>query len=201
MPGLLKALAPAHVTWSGPADTARPAVYLTFDDGPHPKATSFVLQQLAAYEAQATFFCLGKNVLAFPQIYQDLLGGGHQVGNHTHNHVKGWSSPVKDYVNDVLEAGKWIDSKLFRPPYGRMKRMQARVLQERGFRIVMWSLLSGDFDTGIDGKACLENVIFHLKPGDIVVFHDSEKAWERMSYALPRVLAFCADKGWAVRGL
>lgn len=201
MPALLKALAPAQTIWSIPVDEADPAVYLTFDDGPHPVATPYALSQLQAYHAKATFFCLGKNVVAYPFLYQQILEAGHNTGNHTHNHLKGWETPTASYIADTLTATKWISSTLFRPPYGRIKRMQARGLQERGFRIIMWSLLSADFDTNINGITCLENVIFSLRPGDIVVFHDSEKAWERMQFTLPRVLEYCIQKGWALKSL
>jgi len=201
MPALLRALAPAQTIWSMPAGKADPAVYLTFDDGPHPVATPYALSQLQTYDAKATFFCLGKNVASYPALYQQILEAGHSTGNHTHNHLKGWKTPTAAYITDTLTATKWISSTLFRPPYGRIRRMQARGLQERGFRIIMWSLLSGDFDTGITGKTCLENVIFSVRPGDIVVFHDSEKAWERMQFALPRVLEYCVQQGWALKSL
>lgn len=200
-PKLLRALAPAFTTWQMPVDSDKPAVYLTFDDGPHPTATPFALDTLEQYQAQATFFCIGKNVLEHPGIYERIRKEGHSVGNHTHNHLKGWSTRTKDYLENTQQAAAYIDSTLFRPPYGRIKRMQARLLHDLGYRIIMWSLLSGDFDTSLDPKRCLENVVFHLKPGDIVVFHDSQKAWERMSYVLPRVLEHCKNKKWQVKAL
>lgn len=199
-PKLLRALAPAVAEWEMPV-TAEPTVYLTFDDGPHPTATPFVLEQLAKYKAKGTFFCIGKNVIEYPAVYEQVLHEGHAVGNHTHNHLKGWKTKTKAYIENTIEASKYIDSKLFRPPYGRISRAQAGQLHDMGYRIIMWSLLSGDFDVTLDPKRCLENVVFHLKPGDIVVFHDSQKAWERMSYALPRVLEHCKKNKWLVRAL
>jgi len=200
-PKLLRALSPSVLEWQMPANAGDPAVYLTFDDGPHPAATPYVLDQLAKYNARATFFCIGKNVIEYPDIYDRLLAEGHAAGNHTHNHLRGWQTKTKDYLLNTQQAAQFIDSKLFRPPYGRIKRMQAAQLHKLGYRIIMWSLLSGDFDTSLAPVRCLENVVFHLKPGDIVVFHDSQKAWERMSYALPRVLEHCKKNNWAVRAL
>lgn len=200
-PKLLKALAPSFAEWNVPGSDLDPAVYLTFDDGPHPTVTPYALDKLAKYGAKATFFCVGKNVVQYPEVYDRILREGHSVGNHTHDHLKGWVTKTETYVDNTLEAAQYIQSKLFRPPYGRIKRAQAMKLHELDYRIIMWSLLSADFDTTIDPQRCLENVVFHLKPGDIVVFHDSQKAWERMSYVLPRVLEHCKKNKWAVRGL
>lgn len=200
-PKLLRALAPSFAEWEMPVAAAEPAVYLTFDDGPHPAATPFALEQLAKYDARATFFCVGKNVVEYPEIYDNIIKAGHSVGNHTHNHVKGWRSNTKAYIEDTYAAARFINSKLFRPPYGRIKRMQAAKLHETGYRIIMWSLLSGDFDTALSPERCLENVVFNLKPGHIVVLHDSTKAWDRMSYVLPRVLEHCKKNKWALKGL
>ncbi len=200
-PKLLRAMAPSFAEWEMPADAAQPAVYLTFDDGPHPTATPFALEQLARYGAQATFFCVGKNVVEYPELYDQILAAGHSTGNHTHNHLKGWRTNTKTYIEDTLSAARFINSKLFRPPYGRIKRMQATRIHEAGYRLIMWSLLSGDFDTGLSPQRCLENVVFNLKPGHIVVLHDSTKAWDRMSYVLPRVLEHCKKNGWALKAL
>ena len=200
-PKLLRVIAPSFAEWEMPADAAQPAVYLTFDDGPHPTATPFALEQLARYGAQATFFCVGKNVVEYPELYDQILAAGHSTGNHTHNHLKGWRTNTKTYIEDTLSAARFINSRLFRPPYGRIKRMQATRLREAGYRLIMWSLLSGDFDTGLSPQRCLENVVFNLKPGHIVVLHDSTKAWDRMSYVLPRVLEHCKKNGWALKAL
>ena len=200
-PKLLRALSPSFVKWEMEATASEPTVYLTFDDGPHPQATIFALEQLAKYEAKATFFCIGKNVVEFPQIYKDIVEQGHAIGNHTHNHLKGWKEKTASYVENTQHAAEVIDSKLFRPPYGRIKNAQAKALNGLGYSIIMWSLLSADFDETITPQRCLENVVFNIKPGDIVVLHDSQKAWDRMSYALPRILEHCKKQGWALKGL
>lgn len=172
---------------------ARKAVYLTFDDGPHPEATPFVLDQLQRYNAKATFFCIGKNVVEHPDIYQRILEEGHTTGNHTHNHLNGWKTGTDKYLENIFEARKYIDSPLFRPPYGRITPFQIKQVKQRipGAKIIMWDVLSADFDTEITGETCVQNVVFKLQPGSIIVFHDSTKAWDRLSYALPRVLEFC----------
>lgn len=195
----MRKLAPS-AEWDMPAGKEQ-AVYLTFDDGPHPEATPFVLEQLARHNAQTTFFCIGKNVVEYPRIYEQILEEGHAVGNHTHNHLKGWNTGTKEYIENVQKAAQFVQSGLFRPPYGRIKPMQAAELGKLGYRIIMWSLLSGDFDQKISSQRCLEQVVFNLRPGNIVVFHDSAKAWEHMSYTLPRVLEHCRKQGWQLKKL
>lgn len=177
-------------------EPSEPTVYLTFDDGPNPGTTAFILEQLKKYGAKATFFCLGKNVVEHPDIYQEIFNGGHAVGNHTHDHLNGFKTKAKPYVADVLTARKYIDSPLFRPPYGRIKSSQIRLLKKEipEIKIIMWDVLSGDFDTNIDAQSCLQNVLFKFRSGSIIVFHDSNKAWDRMSYALPRVLEHFSKK-------
>lgn len=183
--------------------TEEQAVYLTFDDGPHQKATRFVLDTLAQYDAKATFFCIGKNVLAHPKLYAELLANGHTVGNHTQNHMNGWKNKTTDYLANIHMAAAYIDSHLFRPPYGRIKRKQAKLLLNSNppWKIYMWDVLSGDFDHEISPQQCLDNVLKHIAPGSIITFHDSEKAWERMSYALPHVLEYCKQKNWVLKAL
>jgi len=179
-------------------------IYLTFDDGPQAEATPFVLDTLAIYNAKATFFCIGKNVEEHPDLYKRILTEGHTVGNHTQNHLNGWHTNDDVYIDNVKQAAKWIDSTLFRPPYGRIKKFQAKVLMQQlntetntiPFKIVMWTVLSGDFDTDISGDKCFRNVQQKTKEGSIVVFHDSAKAFERLQYALPRTLEYFAEKGF-----
>lgn len=197
---VLKRLYPSTLIWDIPTDM-KPTVYITFDDGPHPVATPFALQQLAAYNAHATFFCIGKNVVEHPDIYTTILTQGHSVGNHTHNHLNGWKVSTKEYMANIRLAETHIQTRLFRPPYGRIRRAQAKRLQEHGYRIFMWDVLSADFDTDITPEKCWENVALNLRPGSILVFHDSAKAFDRMSYALPRTLALCKDMNWEVKGL
>lgn len=196
-PSILKTLYKSCIWNFSPA---APVIYLTFDDGPHPKATPFVLEQMKKYDAKGTFFCIGKNVVAHPDIYQQILTEGHTVGNHTHNHLNGWKTGTDKYLENIREAAQYIRSGLFRPPYGRISPFQIRHLR-KDYKIIMWDVLSADFDTAITGDACVQNVVFKLQPGSIVVFHDSEKAWDRMSYALPRVLEYCKRKGWRMEAI
>ncbi len=191
-----------RLVWKMPAGD-RPLVYLTFDDGPHPIATPFVLEQLAKYDAKATFFCIGKNVQEHPGIYNDIIQQGHNIGNHTHNHLNGWFTTKDKYIQDVQQAEQHINSRIFRPPYGRIRRGQINALinRENPYKIYMWDVLSADFDTAISPEQCLDNVLDHTVPGSIVVFHDSQKAWDRMSYVLPKLLEHCVNNNWKLEAL
>lgn len=181
--------------WRMPAEGKK--VYLTFDDGPHPTITPFVLDQLARYQAKASFFCIGKNVKENPGVYARLLSEGHGIGNHTYNHLHALKTEYAEYFKNIHEASKWIDSKMFRPPYGRITRFQAKQIREKlGYKIIMWSVLSGDFDLELSGEKCYHNVIKHTKPGAVIVFHDSEKAYDRLRYSLPLVLETLTNKGF-----
>jgi peptidoglycan/xylan/chitin deacetylase (PgdA/CDA1 family) len=197
-PNWLRKLMPPAL-WQMPPYEGK--VYITFDDGPHPLATPFALEQLAKFNAKGSFFCVGKNVVEYPNVYEQIITEGHAVGNHTHQHKKGSAVKTDEYLADIAQAAKFINSKLFRPPYGRIKRLQAKALEQQGYSIIMYSLLSADFDKEITPERCLQNVVFNLKPGDILVFHDSEKAWDRMSYALPRVLEHCRKQKWECAAL
>ncbi len=179
------------------------SVYITFDDGPHPTITPFVLSELKKVGAKATFFCIGKNVEKYPEIYKQILVEGHQVGNHTQNHKNGWNTKNVVYFRDVLSAAKKIKSNLFRPPYGRIKYSQGTGIQRLmpNTKIIMWDVLSGDFDTEISPQECLKNVMENTKPGSIIVFHDSQKAFERLEYALPNFLEFCQAQEWNMKAL
>lgn len=194
-PAWLKKVYSRYV-WDLPAPGGE--VYLTFDDGPHLEATPFVLNELRKYGAQATFFCIGKNVEEYAHIYQQLLDEGHAVGNHTYSHLNGWRTGNELYFEDIRRAADLIDSSLFRPPYGKIAGFQAKHLHGviRDPSIIMWDVLSADFDEKISPQRCLENVIFNLKPGSIVIFHDSEKAFPRLKFVLPRVLEYCRQKGF-----
>lgn len=201
-PEWLPRLFPESMIWRMPAQD-KPALYLTFDDGPHPRITPWVLSQLAAAQAQATFFCIGKNVQAFPETYTRILQAGHAVGNHTQHHNNGWKTPDDIYLDQIAQASTLIHSRLFRPPYGRMRRSQIRTLTASNpdWKIIMWDVLTGDFDLRISPEACLKQTLAALSPGAIVVFHDSEKAWDRLAYTLPRILAFATEKQWALRAI
>ncbi len=184
-------------------DGAKKEIYLTFDDGPHEEITGFVLDELKKYNAEATFFCIGNNVIKQPEVYERIIAEGHAVGNHTQQHLNGYKTNDKAYVQDILEASKSIKSNLFRPPYGRIKAFQAKAITSvnRPYRIVMWTLLSGDFDKSITPKRCLENVVFKISNGSIIVFHDSEKAAEKLMYALPKILKLFSDQGYRFKKL
>jgi peptidoglycan-N-acetylglucosamine deacetylase len=198
-PFWLRSLYPSLV-WRMPVQGEK-KIYLTFDDGPHPQATPFVLDQLAAYGAKATFFCIGKNVAAEPEIYQRIIAEGHTVGNHTQHHLNGWKTDDATYLDDIATAQQYISSNLFRPPYGRIKRSQIKALHQQQKKIIMWDVLSADFDIGLTGEACLAYVLYHTQPGSIVLFHDSAKAWDRMSVALPKVLEYFSEKGFRFEGI
>lgn len=190
-PWWLKKIYSSYI-WSFPAKNK--IVYLSFDDGPHPVATPFVLDQLKAHNAKATFFCIGKNVQAYPDIYKRILEEGHTVGNHTQHHYNGWKTKDADYLADITEAAKYIDSGLFRPPYGRITSFQAKhigqAMKNEKARVIMWDVLSGDFDETLNGQQCSENVLMNARKGSVIVFHDSEKALPRLEICLPEVLNF-----------
>lgn len=170
-------------------------IFITFDDGPHPIATPFVLDCLRKYNAKATFFCIGKNVAQNPTLYAQILDEGHRVGNHTYNHLNGWKASDKEYFENIQKAENIIDSKWFRPPYGKISKFQIKNIKS-AFQIIMWSVLSGDFDLSLTKEKCLDNVIKHTKKGSIIVFHDSEKALERLTYTLPLALDYFQKKGF-----
>ena len=201
-PLLLKKIYPSYL-WS--IDTKEKTLYLTFDDGPHPEITPFVLKQLKRYNALATFFCIGKNVVAHPAAYRQIQNEGHAVGNHTYNHLNGWKTENEIYLKDIAEASKVIDSSLFRPCYGRITSFQAKnlkpVMKGKEPTIVMWDVLSGDFDTDCIPQQCLANVVFASLPGSIIVFHDSEKAFPRLEYTLPKILNYFSEKGYLFKSL
>ncbi|MDR2894166.1 MAG: polysaccharide deacetylase family protein [Alistipes sp.] len=169
-------------------------VFLTFDDGPTPGITEWILDELARWDAKATFFCLGRNAALYPELVERIVAEGHTVGNHSYSHVRGWTVGLEEYVDDVDRASGETGGKLFRPPYGRIRPVQARALGGR-YRIVMWNIISRDYSAAVSPRACLAGVVRHVKPGDIVVFHDSRKAFRNMSHALPGTLRYLHSKG------
>jgi len=199
-PLVLKLLYP-RLLWDAGGDGR--SIFVTFDDGPIPIVTPFVLNILKQYNAKATFFCIGDNVRKHPDVFEQVKNAGHAIGNHTFNHLNGWKTDDKTYLENFLKADELIGSDLFRPPYGRIKRSQAKLLQaaKPGIQIVMWNVLSADFDTNISPEKCLDNVIRNVKPGDIVLFHDSLKAKDRMEYALPRALEYWSKEGFEFKSL
>ncbi|HSM64044.1 MAG TPA: polysaccharide deacetylase family protein, partial [Gillisia sp.] len=177
--------------------------------GPHPEITPWVLNLLNDYQAKATFFCVGENISKYPEVFQQLISEGHSFGNHTQNHLKGWKTSTSQYLENVLKAEAVISrfsenlnfQKLFRPPYGKIKPSQAKRLQLLNYKIVMWDALSADFDPTISDEDCYRNVIENSNAGSIVVFHDSEKASEKLRIVLPRVLEYYSKKGFDFKGL
>jgi peptidoglycan/xylan/chitin deacetylase (PgdA/CDA1 family) len=200
-PFWLRAIYP-KCTWKIPVQEK--VIYISFDDGPDPDATPFVLEQLAKFNAKASFFCIGNNVLKHPNIYESILQQGHAVGNHTYDHLNGWKTETHTYLENIKDAATLIDSPLFRPPYGRIKKAQIRALKnakDMPNQIIMWDVLSGDFDLQLTGADCARNVIENTVPGSIIVFHDSQKAWDRMSIALPLVLAHFSNLGYQMKAI
>ena len=201
-PGWLKKIYHSYI-WSIPGNDK--ILYLTFDDGPHPEATPFVLKELKKHNALATFFCIGKNVVSYPAIYKQLINEGHSVGNHTYNHLNGWKTGNDDYLKDIALASHEIDSDLFRPPYGRITAFQAKNLKSamngKEPKVIMWDVLSGDFDIDCTPQQCLANVLLATISGSIIIFHDSEKAFPKLAYTLPRILNYFSEKGYLFKSL
>jgi peptidoglycan/xylan/chitin deacetylase (PgdA/CDA1 family) len=199
---------PFWLRWAYPQaiwrmDPSSNAVYLTFDDGPHPTITPWVLDQLDRYDAKATFFCIGNNVEKYGDTYREVIQRGHAVGNHTFDHCNGWNTPRQEYLSNIEKAERHIKARFFRPPYGRMTWQQASGLR-KGFpqlKLVMWDVLSGDFDPSISGARCAQNVLQHVQAGSVVVFHDSEKAFPRLTEALPVVLEHLNKKKYKCESL
>lgn len=196
-PEILKPLV-GDLLWNESRDER--VVYLTFDDGPTESITLEIIDILKEYEALATFFCIGGNVIRFPKAYQALLDAGHKTANHTWNHMNGWEFSDYSYFKNVLECGSVVDSNLFRPPYGRITRNQVKSLKSR-FKIVMWDVLSADWRSDVSPEKCLSNVVDNASPGSIVVFHDSDKAYKNMIYALPRSLKRLKEEGYTFSAL
>ncbi len=196
-PQVIQGLFP-NFTWRIP--TTDRQLFLTFDDGPIPEVTPWVLEQLAIYNAKATFFCVGDNIRKHPDVFAQVQAEGHALGNHTYNHLNGWNTDNISYFHNVRRGASGVKSVLFRPPYGKIKPKQAQFLQ-RHYRIVMWDVLSADFDPAVSPEQCLNNVTRNAEPGSIVVFHDNVKAFERLQYALPRVLEHFANEGYSFERL
>ncbi len=178
--------------------TAQKKIYLTFDDGPIPEVTPWVLDELAIFNAKATFFCVGDNVRKHRDIFNKIINQGHSVGNHTYNHLNGWKTSTDEYIENVVladeEIGKHLNSSLFRPPYGRITRSQIKELKTK--QLVMWDVLTGDFSQTLDPEVILKKSVKCTTPGSIVVFHDHIKAFENLKFVLPRYLKFFFEKGY-----
>lgn len=196
-PGFIQGMFPNFV-WKMPAKQQN--IYLTFDDGPVPEATPWVLDCLKKYDAKATFFCVGENVESNPAIYDRIQREGHTIGNHTFKHINGWYSENEHYIDDVASCATAVKSKLFRPPYGKIKPNQAKVLRE-DYKIVMWDILCGDFDPLVSKEKCLYNILDHVNAGSIIVMHDSVKTIDKLKYVLPKVLEELSNKGFVFKNL
>jgi peptidoglycan/xylan/chitin deacetylase (PgdA/CDA1 family) len=184
--------------------TNDPVLFLTFDDGPIPEITPWVLELLKQYQAKATFFCIGDNVRKHPDIYKQVIEQGHVIGNHTFHHLNGWTTGNKKYFDDIDKCASLLKkqasasnnvSDLFRPPYGKIRPTQLARLKKQ-YRIIMWDVLSKDYDTSLSGEQCIQRVVKQAKPGSIIVFHDSLKAAPRLKIALPKVLSYFNEKGY-----
>ena len=188
-------------------DKNKKEIYLTFDDGPTPNVTDWVLDELAKYNAKATFFCIGKNIEKHPKIFLKTIENGHSIGNHTHNHLNGLETDNISYFKNTLKCEKTIQQfndltiqqKLFRPPYGKIKPNQIKFLKNKNYKIVLWDVLSADFDANINQDNCLQNVLKNTKNGSIIVFHDSFKAFNKLKYVLPNILKYYSDRGFAFK--
>jgi peptidoglycan-N-acetylglucosamine deacetylase len=191
-PRLIQALFPGF-QWRNA--TEEPVVHLTFDDGPIPEVTPWVLRQLAAYEARATFFCVGHNIEKHPDIYARVLEADHLTGNHTYNHLDGWTTDPALYFRNIERAEALIGNGLFRPPYGHLRPSQARYLQKH-YQVVLWDVLSGDFDPKVSAEECLQNILANVRPGSIIVMHDNIKSFGTLRYVLPRLLEALSAAGY-----
>lgn len=180
-------------------------IYLTFDDGPIPEVTEWVLDVLKKQDIKATFFCIGDNIRKNPEVFRKVINGGHSIGNHTFNHLKGWGSSTKNYIENALlcenEIAEKYDfgnqkSKIFRPPYGKIKFSQSKILRKMGYKIIMWDVLSVDWDKEISPEQCLDNMIKNTVSGSIIACHDSSKAFKNLEYALPKAIEYLKNKGF-----
>ncbi|MFI5450766.1 polysaccharide deacetylase family protein [Pedobacter sp. UC225_61] len=207
-PLLLKWFYPS-LTWN--KSRSEKIVYLTFDDGPIPNVTDFVLNTLKSFGIKATFFCIGDNISKHPSVFERIKNEGHAIGNHTFNHLKGWKTDDETYIQNILKCQQLTQTNLFRPPYGRVKKSQISKLksvfsshflvlkaqtEKRQLQIVMWDVLSGDFDLKLSPEKCYQNVIKNTQNGSIIVFHDSLKAFDRLHHTLPKVLKYLSEKGY-----
>lgn len=185
-----------NAIWDFFLDDSQHNIYLTFDDGPTPMVTEWILDILSQYNAKATFFCVGNNVKKYPKLYNRYIEEGHSVGNHTMNHLKGISTNTKTYINDVIESSHYINSTLFRPPYGKCTPKQYKQLLSLGYQTIFWSHLYYDFDSNLTSNERFHQLKSNVKPGSIIVFHDSQKALPQLKKELPQLLEFFQSKGY-----
>ncbi|MEX1189507.1 MAG: polysaccharide deacetylase family protein [Bacteroidia bacterium] len=196
-PFLLRTAFPGSI-WRMPQ--GKNQLYLTFDDGPHEDVTAFVADQLAKYDAKATFFCIGKNAKAHPEWLLKLRSAGHSLGNHTFNHENGWKTKRSTYLESVSDCHSLINSPLFRPPYGRITPLQFISLRNR-YRTIFWDVLAADYEKSLSADDCVKRVLQATRDGSIITMHDSEKAWPRLKLALPIILNTLTSKGYSFKAI
>lgn len=187
-----------YVTWN--KSRLDKKLYLTFDDGPIPEITPWILDTLKKYDVRATFFCVGQNIVKHADIFQRLHMEGHRIGNHTFNHLKGWNTPDNIYLDNVRLCQQYTKSNLFRPPYARAKKSQIDVLR-KNYELIYWDVLSGDFDLKLTPDKCYHNVVTHARNGSIIVFHDNVKAIPRVQYTLPKIIEHFLKLGYSFETL
>jgi peptidoglycan/xylan/chitin deacetylase (PgdA/CDA1 family) len=187
-----------QLVWEIP--TLNKDIYLTFDDGPTPGITPQVLALLFEHNAKATFFCLGSNIELYPELLEEIKAAGHAIGNHGYNHLSGFSTSLNKYIKNVEKGAELSGSRLFRPPYGRITPWQVRKLRKQ-HAIIMWSIMSMDFDARLTPEQCLQNVIKNIKPGAIIIFHDSDKAKKNLLELLPKLLNWLQKNGYETKVL
>ncbi|QNL49672.1 polysaccharide deacetylase family protein [Olivibacter sp. SDN3] len=187
-----------QLTWHG--SRKEKVIYLTFDDGPIPDVTPKVLNILKKYGIKATFFCVGENIIKHPEIFNQVKQDGHQIGNHTYNHLKGWKTPISIYLKNIEKCQSYTQTNLFRPPYGRCTLAQIKQLKKK-YEIIMWDVITYDFDTGLSPDDCYTNAIKYSRNGSIVVFHDNLKAVPRLLYALPKAIEYWQRQGYSFKVL
>lgn len=222
-PGILKFI---FKNWIWGFSSKAKVLYLTFDDGPTPEITEWALNELHNYKAKATFFCIGKNIAEHPEIFQKIIIEKHAVGNHTNNHLNGWKTKSSVYLQNIEDAEKYFEEnatlkavtlslstplktssvegqnpKLFRPPYGRLSFSQSKKIRKKGYKIIMWDVLSADFDPNVSNEKCLENVIRNVQKGSIIVFHDSVKASGKLKFVLPKILEYYNYLGFEFKSI
>ncbi len=193
VPTVLRPLIGRNYLWR--KNSSEKVVYLTFDDGPVPEVTPQVLSVLDDFNIKATFFCVGDNVNKYPELYREILLKGHSVGNHTFHHLNGFKVEHEQYLNDVEQASQLIDSRLFRPPYGKLTRREKKILEQK-FQIVLWDVISYDYDRNLSPSQVLENVKHNSRNGSVILFHDSVKAKNNMLSVLPDAINFLLAKGF-----
>lgn len=197
LPSFLRWIYP-NAIWNLPSE--RKVVYLTFDDGPTPVVTEKILTLLEDYQAKATFFCIGKNIEQHPELFKLVKSKGHHIGSHTYSHINGWKSKSIDYLTDYQKGRELANSNLFRPPYGRILLNPLQTIQKQD-KVIMWDILSKDYDTSLTPETVLNNVLRNIKPGAIIVFHDSEKAKKNVIAVLPQLLQYLKQQGYAMEAI